>query len=390
MGTTRAAVYLRISEDKTGEEAGVTRQREDVTTLLRARGWTPGPEFADNDTSAAGKVTRPGFLALLAAIDRGEVHAVVAWTLDRLVRNPRDRLALVEACQRRGVVIALVRGSDMDPTTPAGRLTLGILGEVAAHEIDVKGDRQRRAAEQRAAAGKPWCSRRPFGYEPGGMVVRETEAAHLRAAYDAVLAGGSVRGIAADWNAAGVPTSTGGRWHGATVHQLLRNARYAAIRTRGRDAALEEVGPAAWPAIVTEDVWRSAVAVLTDPARRVGAGRERKYLGTGLYLCGVCGEPVGSHVATSTGRRGYRCKGRGGNGTGGHVSRAGDPVDDYVTAVVVGRLSQPDALDLLADDTRPDAGALRTEAMALRGRLDALAAEFADGELTASQLRVAT
>ena len=117
----RAGVYLRISADRTGDEAGVNRQREDDMALVARRGWTLAAEFCDNDTSAAGKAERPGFRALLAAIERGTVTAVVAWTLDRLVRTARDRLALVEACQQHGVIIALVRGSDMDQLLrPAG------------------------------------------------------------------------------------------------------------------------------------------------------------------------------------------------------------------------------------------------------------------------------
>jgi len=61
-----------------------------------------------------------------------------------------------------------------------------------------------------------------------------------------------------------------------------------------------------------------------------------------------------------------------------------------VRAVVVARLSRPDAVDLLRDDTRPDVGELRIRSLALRSRLDSLAVDFADGELTASQLRTAT
>jgi site-specific DNA recombinase len=54
---------------------------------------------------------------MIKAIKAGEIDAVVAWALDRLARNARDRLVLVESCREHGVIIALVRGSDMDPTT---------------------------------------------------------------------------------------------------------------------------------------------------------------------------------------------------------------------------------------------------------------------------------
>jgi site-specific DNA recombinase len=383
MGTraaTRAATYLRISQDETGDEAGVSRQREDVAELIERREWSHVREFKDNDRSAAGNVVREDFVDLLAAIERGEIDVIVAWSLDRLVRTARDRLALVETCQRHGVTVALVRGSDLDPTTPGGRLTLGILGEVAQHEIDQKSDRQKRAHVQLAAQGKPWCSRRPFGYETGGMRIRPDEARHLRTAYKAVLAGASVRGVAARWNDAGIKTSTGGQWHGASVRQLLLNPRYAAIRAHGE----EEIGPAAWKRIVDEPTYRAVKSVLTDPSRRVGAGRERKYLLTGIARCGRCGEPMGSGRATSTGQRTYTCKRH------HHLSRAGEPVDGLVTRVVLALLSRPDAAAVFADSAAPDTADLATEAMTLRARLDALAVEFADGSLTASQLRAAT
>ena len=55
--------------------------------------------------------------------------------------------------------IALVRGSDIDMSTPAGRLSADILASVARHEIEQKADRQRRAVEQ---AVEP----RPSGRRP--------------------------------------------------------------------------------------------------------------------------------------------------------------------------------------------------------------------------------
>ncbi len=47
-------VYLRISEDRTGEEAGVDRQRADCLALCGRLGLPVSDEdvFMDNDTSA--------------------------------------------------------------------------------------------------------------------------------------------------------------------------------------------------------------------------------------------------------------------------------------------------------------------------------------------------
>ena len=68
-----------------------------------------------------------------------------------------------------------------------------------------------------------------------------------------ILAGGSLYSVAKQWNAEGITTSQGNTWTGKTVRQNLLNSRNAALRSY-QGEVLEGV-TAAWPAIVTEDVW---------------------------------------------------------------------------------------------------------------------------------------
>src|SRR5690606_24597765 len=114
---------------------------------------------------------------------------VVGWDLHRTLRTGRDRLRMLELGKRHGITIALVRGNDMDLSTPAGRLAADILGAVALNEIEVKADRQKRANQQAAAMGRWTGGRRPFGYAPDGKTIRPAEADAVRAAYHDYLAG---------------------------------------------------------------------------------------------------------------------------------------------------------------------------------------------------------
>lgn len=79
---------------------------------------------------------------------------------------------------------------------------------------------------------------------------------------------------------------------------------------------------------------------------------------------------------TQHGARTYRCR-----ASKGHMSRAAEPADAYVAALVVERLSRPDARELLLDDTAPDLDDHRERIAALRVRLDDLASALADGVL---------
>ncbi|HEY1127306.1 MAG TPA: recombinase family protein, partial [Actinomycetota bacterium] len=60
----KAAVYLRISQDREAEGLGVDRQRDDCAKLLADRGWE-GVEFVDNDVSATSRKKRPAWTAML-------------------------------------------------------------------------------------------------------------------------------------------------------------------------------------------------------------------------------------------------------------------------------------------------------------------------------------
>lgn len=394
----RAIVYLRQSQDRTGEELGVTRQREDAVKLAELRNMTIVGELADNDTSAAGKRKRPGFDALLTALDAGEADAVISWDMSRVTRNRRDTLRLLEIGERRGVHLAFVRGSDLDLSTPAGRLSADILAGVARHEIDQKSDRQRRALVQAAEAGKRTGGRRPFGYLADGVTIHPGEAEALRKAYTALLTGVSLGQIARDVNAAGWFTPQTKRdgspstWTSQTVGLMLRNPRYAGLRGVGRRRdghgrpLWEIVGSAEWPRIVTEETWRAADAILSSPGRRHGPHGGRGLL-TGVAECGVCadGTTVHAGAAPRGGNRVYRCA-----GSLGHFSRQRDPIDEYVSAVVVERLGRADARDLLYVDDRPDVAGLRDELATLQARLTELTELHIDGTITTAQLRAGT
>jgi hypothetical protein len=293
---------------------------------------------------------------MLKAIDEGTVQVVIAWALDRLQRNRRDEVRLYELCQKRGARLALVNGAELDFQTAAGRFVADSLGSVARMEVEMKSDRQKRASEQAAKAGKRVGGRRPFGYDADGMTIRPMEAEAIRTGFDDLLAGVSLAEIARRWNAAGHTTGqtrtkapfTGqpSPWHAYSVRMVLLNPRYAGQRALNG----EIVSKALWPPVVDENTWRAAVALLRHPDRSTGPANARRLL-TGIARCGVCDATVHAGGNARVGVPGYRC-----SGSSGHFSRKSEPVDDYVSQSIISYLSLPGA----------------------------------EGELTGSQLRVAT
>jgi site-specific DNA recombinase len=391
----RSAIYVRQSSDRAGDELGIGRQRNDCRQLIAARGWQVAGEYVDNDVSATSRKPRPAFTRLLDDVRTGSVQIIVARDVDRLARRLSDLETVLEHCRAAGARVVTAR-EGVDTGTDAGRLVARILGSVAQGEAERKSRRQTDAQAQAAAQGRRVGGRRPFGYEQDGCTIVPEEAAAIRDGYADLLSGLPLAAIARDWNARGLARpQTLAPWGHDSVALVLRNARHAGLRRyipaaerakpgrRRPDEGI--VGPASWPALVGEETWRAAVDLLGDPSRRRGTPGARQLL-TGLARCGVCGELVHGGGA-SHGKPIYRCR------SGRHVSRLAAPVDEYIGALVIARLSRADARDLLTapDIARPDVPALREEAMALRARLDTVAAEFADDPaITPGQLRTIT
>jgi site-specific DNA recombinase len=376
-------IYLRQSLDRDGTGAAVDRQREACTKLAEARGWTVVGEYVDNSVSASTGV-RPQWTRMLADAEAGHFDVILAWALDRLTRSTRDLERLVDLGERTGVRCATASG-DIDLSTDSGRLVGRILAAVARGEIERKSERQRLANAQRAAAGMPPQGPRALGWKADGVTPHPREADAVAAAYSAVLAGVSLRSVAREWNDAGLTTTRGGAWRPDSVRYVLTNPRNAGLRAVREKAARSwrVLGDGTWTGIVSEDTFRAVADLLGDPVRRTTPDTRRRYFLSGLVRCGVCGAPCNTG-GTQRGRRTIKCS------VSRHLSRSAEPIEEWVTEVVVARLSRPDAAELLVDTERPDVDKLRTETRAKRARLGQLADLLADGTLTPEQVRTSS
>lgn len=369
----RAVTYLRQSVD---HAEGIERQRERTRALIAARGWTFVADFEDNDTSASkrrGEGT--GWARMLAS----DADVVVAVDLDRLLRDVRDLSVLIDT----GKKVVTVDG-EIDLSTADGEFRATMLAGIARFEVRRKSERQRRANERRASRGEWVGGRRPFGFEEDGVTVRHEEAEAIRDGFAAYLAGSSLTSIARDWHERGFMTGQGGQWERTAVRAVLRNPRYVGrVRHRGEIVTDADGKPvqAAWPALVDENTWEQAQALL---AGSMGRSTGAQGLLTGVAVCGICNSPVHAGGGARKGVRAYRC-----SGSLGHFARMAEPVDAYVDELVARRLAMPDAASLAhAADASPE---VRAEVQALRARRDVvLPTALADGDLTAAQVKAAT
>ena len=384
MGNTEvpAVIYCRISLDRSGAGLGVEQQEHDCRALADRLGQAVREVYVDNDVSASSysKKARPGYKRMMRDLEAAPAD-IVSVHSDRLYRQPAELEALVKLVERLGIGIHTVHAGEIDLTTASGRMTARVVGAVATHESERMSERRKARKRAQRLAGQYHGGPRPFGYESDGVTVRLDEAERIRQAVVDLLAGRTLYAIVAEWNTSGVRTSTGARWASRQVSRVLTRARNAGLIEHGG----EVIGDAVWAAIISEDELRAVRAVLRNPARKVSPGPARKHLLSGYLKCGVCGGPmVVSYSGGVRGRAVYRCV----PGQGpGHVARTVAALDEYITYLVIGRLSRPgNEIPAPAEDMT----LARTRLAAITAELDDLAELVGQQKISARQMAIAS
>ena len=131
-----------------------------------------------SDTFSGKTMDRPGWRKLEAAIQRGEVSAVVCWRLDRLGGTAKGLTALfADLAERKVNLVSMKDGLDL--STPAGRLMAHVLASVAQYETEVRAERVRAGQAVARKAGKTWGGSKagPKGVKPEQIeVIRNMNA----------------------------------------------------------------------------------------------------------------------------------------------------------------------------------------------------------------------
>jgi DNA invertase Pin-like site-specific DNA recombinase len=149
----RVALYTRVStSDQTAEN-----QLRALREHAERAGWRIVAEFTDHAVSGT-REKRPGLDALLVEARRRRLDLIAVAALDRLGRNLRHLVTLLDELQHLGVGLVSLREA-LDLTSPIGRAMYALVGVLAEVErawiVERTHAGLRRARAQGKRLGRP-------------------------------------------------------------------------------------------------------------------------------------------------------------------------------------------------------------------------------------------
>ena len=138
--------YMRISKSDGTQTLDLQHD------ALLATGVAPEQIYADR---ASGRQDdRPGLATCLQALQPGDT--LVVWKLDRLGRNLKHLVSVVDDLQQRQISFKVLAGTgvQIDTTTANGRLVFGIFAALAEFEAELIRERTRAGLAAARARGR--------------------------------------------------------------------------------------------------------------------------------------------------------------------------------------------------------------------------------------------
>ena len=314
----RCAVYTRKSSEEGLEQDfnSLHAQREACEAYVASQkieGWTLVPDRYDDGGFSGGTLERPALQRLLRDVEARRVDVVVVYKIDRLSRSLFDFAKLVEVFDRSDVTFVSVT-QHFNTTTSMGRLTLNILLSFAQFEREVTGERIRDKFAASRRKGMWMGGNPPLGYDivDRRLVANEAERRLVLDVFEGFVRTRSATRLVRELREQGAVgkrwTSTRGNDIGGrlldkgSVYRVLTNRVYL-----GEAVHKGQSYPGEHDAIVPEDLWAKAQAIMTtSPRVRANATRRQTPAPLkGLMRCAHC-EAAMSPTQTRKGGRLYR------------------------------------------------------------------------------------
>lgn len=223
---TKAAIYTRVSTiDQVDNGYGLDFQIEKCQAMATVKDFEVLATLSDNGISGTKDETeRDGLAKLLQMAENKEIDCVIVFSLDRLGRNTRLVLSIVEKLETLGIDLISCKEA-LDTTTPTGRFVLRMFASLGELERDSIVERTTLGRDARGKIDGEKGGAVPYGYiRLTGLIIDEKKAEVVRDIFRLrYQENHTLTKIAIHLNDNNIPSARGGKWYASSVKVVLDN-----------------------------------------------------------------------------------------------------------------------------------------------------------------------
>jgi site-specific DNA recombinase len=218
--------YVRVSSVGQEENSSLEDQQRRIQQYCDAMKHELVDVFVEVGSGKSTK-TRPEFQNALQAVqDRAD--GIIAIKLDRITRNTRDVLQLVEEILEPYNKHLVLLDMNIDTSHPVGKMILTMMSAVAELERTNILERCSRGREFKKSKGLYVGGSPAFGMNvvvgQNQLEINAEEQEVIRIIRNARAHGMSLNAIAKDLNDREIPSKRGGRWYASSVRNVINRA----------------------------------------------------------------------------------------------------------------------------------------------------------------------
>ncbi|MBT4121961.1 recombinase family protein [bacterium] len=311
----KVAIYSRVSSEEQLKNFSLDDQEDRCEKFIHSQGWKLFKIYREEGISGFMK-ERPQIIKLLTDASNGFYDILVFYRIDRLSRNQRVFLEIIDELTKNNVLVKSVTES-FDTTTSSGRLVLSLLSGFAEFERELIMERMSNGRIRSMKLGN-WSGSTPYGYKLKNkkLTVYKKEAKTVKIIFDLFVNrsegnNSTFYSVQSVINNLKIPTKYANQnitkktsstyWNKRTISSILENPVYTgkftfkkySLDTRAN--SIKKLRPCSeWvcttvPKIIEENLFKKAQKIISKNRILFDRNKKSNYMLKGIIKCGFCG-----------------------------------------------------------------------------------------------------
>ena len=311
----RVTYYARVSSESDEQLNSLGNQVSYYEDLIRRNlPWTFVPGYIDEGLSGISTKKRENFNRMIEDAAEGQFDLIITKEISRFARNTLDSIQYTRQLLSYGVGV-FFQNDNINTFDEDAELRLSIMSSIAQDELRKLSSRVKFGHQQAIKSSVVLGNSRIFGYTKadGKLAIDETEAPMVRELFELYATGEySMKQLETLFWEKGYRNHNGKKIAHTTMSNIISNPKYKGYYVGNKVKVVDMftkkqkfLPPEEWvmfkdetgeivPAIVSEEIWDAANAVLKkrseDVKARQGVCNHANLL-TGKLWCTECGQP---------------------------------------------------------------------------------------------------